>query len=159
MSDMEKVCFLTIPWCPPVGFQWRNMEHKERGNTGQRHLGVRHFAGKFEVFSYSFSKGAIFCSLCSVFEPEEVHGVKLHRIVKTPSQKYDHLTGNYGYLTEQLSKQFHEDSLSRTNEFVTFVKSNTGDVEQQANIGAAKKRKINEWHSTGSFLQSSFWGE
>ena len=64
-------------------------------------------------------------------------------MVKTPLQKYDHLTGNNGYLTEHLSKKFHEDSMSKANAFVDLVRRNAGDVEMQANIGAAKKREKN----------------
>ena len=69
--------------------------------------------------------------------------MKLGRIVKTPLQKYTHLTAKNGYLTEHLSKQFHEDSLSRSNACVALVKSNAEDVEQQANVAAAKQRKKN----------------
>jgi len=60
--------------------------------------------------------------------------MKLNRIVKTPLQKYTHLTGKNGYLTKHLSKQFHKDSLSRSNAFVSQVKNNAGDVEQQAKV-------------------------
>ena len=143
MSDMEKVCFLTKPWCPPTGFQWPYTERKDRGNIRQRYLGPQHFAGKYDMFSYSLSKKGIFCRPCAIFAPDEVGGVRLNRMVKTPLQKYDHLTGSNGYLTEHLSKKFHEDSLSKANAFVALVQSNAGDVEQQANIGAAKKREKN----------------
>ena len=66
--------------------------------------------------------------LTRFFAPDEVRGVKLGRIVKTSLQKYTHLTAKNGYLTEHLSKQFHEDSLSRSNAFVALVKSNAGEV-------------------------------
>ena len=100
MSDMEKVCFLTKPWCPPTGFQWPYTERKDRGNIRRRHLGPQHFAGKYDVFSYSLSEEGIFCRVCAIFAPDEVKGVKLNRMVITPLQKYDHLTGNNGYLTD-----------------------------------------------------------
>ena len=89
------------------------------------------------------SKGAIYCRPCAIFALDEIRGLKLGRIVKTPLQKYTHLTAKNGHSTEHLSKQFHEDSLSRSNAFVALVKSNAGDVEQQANVGAAKQRKKN----------------
>ena len=69
--------------------------------------------------------------------------MKLGRIVKTPLQKYTHFTAKNGHLTEHLSKQFHEDSLSRSNAFVALVKSNAGDVEKEVKVGAAKQRKKN----------------
>ena len=99
------------------------------------------FYRKFDVFSYSLSKGGIYCRPCAIFAPDEVRGVKLCRIIKTPLQKHTHLTAKNGYLTEHLSKQFHGDSLSRSNAFVG--KNNAGDVEQQVNVGAAKQRKKN----------------
>ena len=138
LSDMEKVRFLTEPWCPPQGFKWPYTERKDRGNIRRRYLGPQHFTGKFDVFSYSLSKGGIYCRPCPIFAPDGVRRVKLGRIVKIPLQKYTHLSAKNGYLTEHLSKQFHEDSLSRSNAFVPLVKSNAGDVEQQANVGAAK---------------------
>ena len=143
LSDMEKVRFLTEPWCPPKGFRWPYTERKDRGNIRRKYLGPQHFTEKFDAFSYSLSKGGIYCRPCAIFAPDEVRGVKLGRIVKTPLQKYAHLTAKDGYLTEHLSKQFHEDSLSRSNAFVALVKSNAGDVEQQANVGAAKQREKN----------------
>ena len=142
LSDMEKVRFLTEPWCPPKGFKWPYSECKDRGNIRRKYLGPQHFKEKFDVFSYSLSKGEIYCRPCAIFAPDEVRGVKLSRIVKTPLQKYTHLTAKNGYSTEHLSKQFHEDSLSRSTAFVALVKSNA-DVEQQANVGAAKQRKKN----------------
>ena len=69
--------------------------------------------------------------------------MKLGRIVKTPLQKNMHLTAKNRHLTEHLSKQFHKDSLSRSNAFIALVKSNAGDVEQPANVGAAKQPKKN----------------
>ena len=138
LSNIEKMRFLTEPWCPPKGFKWPYTERKDRGNICRKCLGPRHFTGKFDVFSYSLSKGGIYCRPCAIFAPDKVRGVKLGRIVKTPLQKHTHLTGKNGYLTEHLSKKFHEDSLSRSNAFVALVKSNAGDVEQQANVGAAK---------------------
>ena len=32
LSDMEKVRFLTEPWCPPKRFKWPYTERKDRGN-------------------------------------------------------------------------------------------------------------------------------
>ena len=143
LSNMEKVRFLTDSWCPPKGFKWPSTERKDRGNIRRKYLDPQHFTEKFDVFSYSLSNGGIYCRPYANFAPDEVRGVKLGRIVKTPLQKYTHLTAKNGYLTEHLSKQFHEDSLSTSNAFVALVKSNAGEVEQQANVGAAKQRKKN----------------
>ena len=135
--------FLTEPLCPPKGFKWPYTELKDRGNTRRKYLGPQHFIGKCDVFSYSLYEGGIYCRPRAVFALGEVRGVKLGRIVKTPLQNYTHLNVKNGDLTERLPKHFHEDSLSRSNAFVALVKSNAGDVEQQANVGAAKQRKKN----------------
>ena len=134
--------------------------HRARrpGNICRKYFGPQHFTGKFDVFSYSLSKGGIYCRPCAIFAPDEVRGVKLGRIVKTPLQKYTHLTAKNGYLTEHLSKQFHEDSLSRSNAFVALVESNAGDVEQQANLGAAKQRKKNRMALKRIIVSIEFWG-
>ena len=128
LSDIEKVRFLTEPWCLPKGFEWPYTERKDRGNIRRKYFGPQLFTEKFDVFSFSLSKGGIYCRPYAIFAPDEVRGVKLGRIVKTPLQKYTHLTAKNGHLTKHLSKQFHEDSLSRSNAFVALVKSNAGDV-------------------------------
>ena len=128
------------------------------GQHSSKTLGPQHFTEKFDVFFYSLSKGGIYCRPCVIFAPDEVRVVKLGRIVKTPLQKYTHLTAKNGYLTEHLSKQFHEDSLSRSNAFVALVKSNAGDVEQQANVVAAQQRKKNRMALKRIIFPSSFWG-
>ena len=156
---MEKVRFLIEPWCPPKRFKWLYTERKDRGNTRRKYLVLQHFTGKFDVFFYSSSKGGIYCRPCAIFAPDEVRGVKLGRIVKSPLQKYTHLTAKNGYLTEHLSKQFHKDCLSRSNAFVALVKSNAEDVEQQANAGAAKQRKENIIALERIIFPSSFWGD
>ena len=150
--------FFTEPWCPPKGFKWPYAERKERGNIRRKYLGPQHFTGKFDVFSYFLSKGGIYCSPCAIFAPDQVRGMKLGRIVKTPLQRYTHLTAKNGYLTEHLSKQFHEDSLSRSNAFVALVTSNAGDVEQQANVRAAKQRKKNRMALKRNIFSIEFLG-
>ena len=138
-----KGALLTEPWCPPKGFKWPYTKRKDRGKIRRKYLCPQHFTEKFDVFSYSLSKGGIYCRPCAIFAPDKVRAVKLGRIVKSPLQKYTHLTAKNGYLTEHLSKQFHKDSLSRSNTFVALVKSNARDVDQQANVEAAKQRKKN----------------
>jgi len=158
LSDMEKVRFLTEPWFPPKRFEWPYTERKDRDNTRRKYLGPQHFTGNFDVFSYLLSKGGIYCRPCAIFAPDEVRGVKLNKTAKTPLQKYTHLTGKNGYLTEHLSKEFYEDSLSRSNAFVSLVESKAGDIEQQAKVGAAKQREKNRRALERIILSIEFLG-
>jgi len=156
---MEKLRFLTEPWCPPTRFEWPYIERKDRGNPRRKYLGPQHFTGNVDVLSYSLSKCGIYCRPCAIFAPNEVRRMNLNRIVKTPLQKYTHLTGKNGYLKKHLSKQLHEDSLSRSNAFVSIIKSNAGDVEQQGKVGAAKQREKNRRALERIIFPSSFWSD
>jgi len=126
------------------------------GNPRRKYLGLQHFTGNVDVLSYSLSKCGIYCRPCAIFAPNEVRRMNLNRIVKTPLQKYTHLTGKNGYLKKHLSKQLHEDSLSRSNAFVSIIKSNVGDVEQQGKVGAAKQREKTEGRWRGLFFHRVF---
>ena len=123
---------------------WMAVHRAQRpGNPRRKYLGLQHFTGNVDVLSYSLSKCGIYCRPCAIFAPNEVRRMNLNRIVKTPLQKYMHLTGKNAYLTKHLSKRFHDDSLSKSNAFVSQVKNNAGDVEQQARVGAGKQREKN----------------
>ena len=95
LSDTKKVRFLTEPWCPPKRSKWPYTERKDCGNTRRKYPGPI-ITGKFDAFSYSLSKGEIYCRPCAIFAPDEVRRVKLGRIVKTPLQKYTHLLRRTG---------------------------------------------------------------
>jgi len=72
-----------------------------------------------------------------------VGGVKLDRLVKSPLQKYSHLSGENAYLTMHLKNAFHEDCASKARAFAQTMRSKTGDVAQQLNSVAAQQRKRN----------------
>ena len=156
---MEKVRFLTEPWCPPKRFKWSYTERKDRGNARQKYLGPLHFTGKFDVFSYSLSKGGIYCHPCAILAPDEVRGVKLGRIVKTPLQKHTHLTAKNGHLTEHLSKQFYKDCLSRSNAFVALVKAMQETLSSKRTSEPQSNARKTEWLWKVLFFPSSFPGD
>ena len=137
MSDIKKLAFSRSHCFRQLGFNSRT--HSAKTNTkSDKDILIPNIFLEDSLCFPTFCPNEYFCRNCASFSQEKVYGVKLNRIVKTPSQKDDHLTGINGYLTEHLSKQFHENNLSRANEF---VESNAEGVEQQGNIGAAKKRK------------------
>lgn len=63
--------------------------------------------------------------------------------MKSPLQKYSHLTGDNGYLTAHLHNAFHEDCATKVRAFVSVTRSGTGDVAQQLDSVAAAQRQRN----------------
>jgi len=82
-------------------------------------------------------KKGLFCKVCVLFAPNEVGGIKLDRLVKAPLQKFAHLTGRDGYLTNHLSNVFHEDCVRRANEFKLSLQNGNGDIAKQLQCSAA----------------------
>lgn len=78
-----------------------------------------------------------------LFVAESAGGVKLDRVVKSPLQKYSHLTGNDGYLSTHLLNAFHEDCASKARTFCQMMRGRAGDVAQQVDSVAAAQRERN----------------
>jgi len=114
-----------------------------RGKLCHKYLGPQHFSGKFSCFQYSTVKGGVFCAPCGLFAPQNAGGVKLDRLVKSPLQKFSHLTGDNGYLTSHLQNDFHEDCVTRTSAFVQTRQGRTSNVMQQLDATAAAQRDRN----------------
>lgn len=76
----------------------------------KKKLGIQHVTGVNNVLAYSPMKGGLFCRLCVPFAPDCAGGVALSRLVREPLQKYAHLTGRDGHLTNHLTKatKFHK---------------------------------------------------
>ena len=142
-SDMEKARLLEQPWSPPSDFEWPYTERKDGQKIRRKYLGPQHFTGLYQCFSYSTIKKGIYCKPCAVFAPSEAGGSQLERLVKSPLQKYTHLTGQNGYLSSHLKTKFHEDSLTKANTLIGLVKSRAGNIVEQMNTTAAKRKEKN----------------
>lgn len=101
-DDQQRIKFLDNVWCPSNNFKWPFSERKDGSKLRKKFLGRQHITGEYDCFAYSNLKKGLFCKFCVVLAPLEVRGVKLNRLVKTPLQKYAHLTGKDGYLTNHL---------------------------------------------------------
>ena len=97
----------------------------------------------YGVFAYSALKKGLICRTCVLFAPHEAGGVKLDRLVKSPLQKYAHLTGRDGHLTTHLVNAFHEDCENKAREFRAGMRSNAGDVTQQLHFSFSLQREQN----------------
>jgi hypothetical protein len=137
LSDNERLQLLETSWIAPDGFQWPYSERKDGIKIRKKYLGPQHLSGQYSVFAYSVMKQGVFCKPCALFAPDSVRGVTLDRLVKSPLQKYDHLTGKDGYLTSHLATVFHEDCLSRANALVETMRSSAGNISQQLHTSAA----------------------
>ena len=106
----------------------------------KKYLGPQHFQGEYSSFAYSLIDEGIYCKACVLFAPENVRGARLERLVKSPLQKYAHLTGKDGYLTSHIKNKFHEDSITAANHF---EKNIYNDCATQLNAKAAEEREKN----------------
>jgi len=116
------------------------MDHSK---TRRKYLGPQHFMDKYVCFRYSTSKQVVFCTPCVLFAAQCAGGIRLQRLVKSPLQKYSHLTGDNGYLTVHLQNSFHEDCVTKARTFTQLRSSQTGDVAQQLGSAAAVQRERN----------------
>jgi len=130
-------------WVAPAGFQWPYTIRMDHGKPRRKYLGPQHFTGNYSCFRYSTAKQGVFCAPCVLFAADCAGGVKLDRLVKSPLQKYSHLTGDNGYLTAHLHNAFHEDCATKVRAFVSVTRSGTGDVAQQLDSVAAAQRQRN----------------
>ena len=142
-SDCERLALLESKWTAPVGFQWPYSERLDHGQIRRKYLGPQHLSGQYSCFSYSLAKNGVFCKPCALFAPDRAGGVKLDRLVKSPLQKYSHLTGDGGYLTSHIKSGFHEDCSSKATAFTEMMRSGFGDVAPQVNTAAAAEREKN----------------
>jgi len=143
LTDAQRLHLLDNPWVAPEGFQWPFTIRMDHGKPRRKHLGPQHFTGKYSCFRYSIIKQGVFCAPCALFAADSVGGVKLDRLVKSPLQKYSHLTGENAYLTMHLKNAFHEDCAWKARAFAQTMRSKTGDVAQQLNSVAAEQRERN----------------
>ena len=143
LTDAERLRLLENLWVAPPGFQWPFSERMDHGKTRRKYLGPQHFIDKYACFRYSASKQGVFCAPCVLFAAQCAGGVKLERLVKSPLQKYSHLTGENGYLTMHLQNTFHEDCVTKAQAFTQLRRSQTGDVVQQLGSAAALQREKN----------------
>ena len=107
LSDRERLDLLQCSWTAPIGFCWHHSERQDKGKIRRKYLGPQHFTGIYDVFSYSIVKEGLFCKPCIMFAPQDVGGIKLDKLVKSPLEKYAHLTGGEGCLTSHLSTVYH----------------------------------------------------
>ena len=133
----ERFEYLENSWIPPDDFQWPYTERMDGGKPRKKFIGRQHISGQYHVFAYSQMKKGLFCKVCVLFAPNEVGGIKLDRLVKAPLQKFAHLTGRDGYLTNHLSNVFHEDCVRRANEFKLSLQNGNGDIAKQLQCSAA----------------------
>lgn len=144
ISDNERLMLLQSKWKPPDGFIWPHTVRTSQGKTTKRFLGPQHFQGMYECFSYSLVNRGIYCKVCALFGPEMAGGVKLDRLVKTPLQTYSHLTGEDGYLSNHVTKEFHENCVTKAQSFIdTMTAGGKGDIAQQLGSAAAAEREKN----------------
>ena len=153
LSDGERLTLLENKWTVPEGFQWPYSERLDRGQIRRKYLGPQHLSGQYSCFSYSLAKQGVFCKPCALFAPDSAGGVKLDRLVKSPLQKYSHLTGDGGYLTSHLKNDFHEDCSSKATAFIEMMRIGSGDVAQQLNTAAAAERERNR-RALGRIIQA-----
>ena len=143
VTDGERLQLLENEWVAPQGFQWPHTMRMDHGQPRRKYLGPQHFTGQYSCFRYSMTKQGVFCAPCVLFAADSVGGVKLDRLVKSPLQKFSHLSGNDGYLTTHLQNTFHEDCARRARAFCQMMRGRAGDVAQQVDTAAAVQRQQN----------------
>jgi Pyruvate/2-oxoacid:ferredoxin oxidoreductase delta subunit len=136
MTAQERLNFLENCWLPPDNFNWPFTERMDKGKLRKKYLGKQHLTGQYEVFAYSTLKEGIRCKVCVLFAPDQAGGINLDRLVKSPLQKYSHLTGRDGYLTNHLTLAFHEDCLQRSQFFRQTMVADAG-----AQVCSSKKER------------------
>jgi len=138
LSDAHRLHLLDTQWTASEGFSWPCTPKREGDKVRMKYLGPQHFRDVYTCFEYSIVKRGMFCKPCVLFAPDSVHGVPLNTLVKTPLNKYSHLTGKDGRLTSHLTKSFHEDSVTRANGLRSGI-----HVHEQMDKAAAEERKKN----------------
>ena len=92
LTAQERLQFLENTWDPPDDFTWPYTERKDGNNIRRKYLGRQHLSGVNDVFAYSQVQGGIFCKVCVLFAADVAGGNSLDRRVKSPLNKYAHLT-------------------------------------------------------------------
>jgi len=153
LSDTERLKLIETAWTAPDGFQWPYSERKDGNTIRKKYLGPQHFSGQYSVFAYSLAKQGVFCKPCALFASDRIRGVSLDRLVKSPLQKYDHLSGKDGYLTSHLANAFHEDCCSRAKAFAETVRSSAGTISHKLHTSASAELERNR-RALGRIIQA-----
>ena len=77
-----------------------------------------------------------------LFGKDSAGGISFGRLVKTPLNKYAHLTGRDGYLTNHLSTVSHTDCVTKASAF-TAAQHKSGDICTQLNTEFSRQRDHN----------------
>lgn len=128
LTDAERLYFINTPWTPPADFSWPFTERMNSGKVRKKFLGIQHVTGVNNVFAYLSVKGGLFCRICVLFAADCAGGVGLSRLIREPLQKYAHVTGRDGYLTNHLQTKSHEECMQKAADFRVLMSSSSGDI-------------------------------
>ncbi|ELU00823.1 hypothetical protein CAPTEDRAFT_188931 [Capitella teleta] len=142
LSDKERLEMIETDWIAPTGFEWPNTTRIDRGKERRKFLGQNHFSGQYSCFAYSQTHQGIYCKICVLFAPNQVHGQELGNLVKQPLKKFVHLTGTTGKLDMHLRNGFHESCVTAAILFKKSVETNN-DAAAQLNRQEADERAKN----------------
>ena len=143
LTAAEKLHFLQNPWTPAGDFKWPFTERMDHGKIRKKYLGKQHITGVNHVFTYSTAKAGLFCTVCVLFASDTAGGVNLDRLVKSPLQKYAHLTGRDCYLTNHLETSSHQDCVQKAAAFKAQMLSSSGDILHQMDTEFDHQRREN----------------
>ena len=120
-------------WQPDEDVGWQYSERKDGAKTRRKYLGPQHISGNNSCFSYSAIEKGLFCVPCVLFGARSAGEVSLQKLIRSALQNYNHLTGQDGYLTTQLSKRYYEDSCYKAKQFLQVASGGSIITYQQLN--------------------------
>ncbi|ELT87454.1 hypothetical protein CAPTEDRAFT_198828 [Capitella teleta] len=142
LSDKERLEMIETDWIAPPGFEWPSSTRMDRGKERRKFLGQNHFSSQYRCFAYSQTHQGIYCKICVLFAPNQVHGQELGNLVKQPLKKFAHLTGTTGKFDMHLRNGFHKSCVTAAILFKKSVETNN-DAAAQLNRQEADERAKN----------------
>ena len=146
LDNNEKLNFLSNHWMPDDCFKFP-YTMKGGKNPQKVYLNVKHISGKEnQCFKYSPFLQGLVCVPCVLFASQTSDNdrkklTELCQLVNTPLQKYSHLSGSGGYLTNHLGRDYHKKAQEFAENFQQIMKNGT-DVRQQ--ISSQYQRHVKE---------------
>ncbi len=142
LSDNVKMKLLDEHWVPPQQYDMPYSIRTNKGKSEKRFLRHEHLT-RCAFLKFSPSQNGLFCLPCALFGPATAGrgGQTVKKLVTEALDKYDHLFGAGGYITEHEKTDYHATSVIRASQFRAAMKMKTTVVQQ---VNECHKKQVEE---------------
>ncbi len=131
-------------WAPSRKYDMPYSIRTSKGKPEKRFLRHEHLI-RCAFLKFSPSQQGLFCVSCALFRPGPATagrgGQAIRKLVTESLDKYDHLFGAGGYITEHERTAYHATSVTRASQFRAAMKAKTTIVQK---IDEGHQKQIEE---------------